>query len=262
MDQVKNIKPDFSEIEEINIFGTEKGVNVIESPIKTRILSLLKTNKGLNGSDIVLLTGKSKSTISAHLKDLINADIVDYKPDTVDGRRKIFYIKSRYLGKLSRESEIDKEMDDYLQEQVIKSEDPFKFFKYIFRTLRVSLMEEGVNIDPILHNAGFKVGQTFNDQLKSPETDDLLQNISLFWEKNQLGRMVVENKTPITIRIYDCFECENLPLIGRPACAFDSGILTSLFSQHFKQEMEVDEIKCYAQGDDHCCFKINKSQKL
>lgn len=255
-------KPDFSEIEEINIFGTEKGVNLIDSPIKTRILSLLKSNNGLNGLDIVSLTGKSKSTISAHLKDLINADIVDFKPDAIDRRRKIFYIKSRYLGKLSRESELDKDMDYYLKEQVIQSEDPFKFYKYIFRTLRVSLMEEGVNIDPILHNAGFKVGQTFNDQLKSQVTGNLLQNISQFWEKNQLGRIEVESKTPLTIRVYDCYECETLPIIGRPACAFDSGILTSLFSQHFKKEMEVKEIKCYAQGDKYCGFKINETQIL
>lgn len=260
MDEAKN-KPEFSEIEEINIFGTEKGVNVIDSPIKTRILSLLKS-KGLNGSDIVLLTGKSKSTISAHLKDLINADIVDFKPDTIDGRRKIFYIKSRPLGTLSRESEIDDDMEDYLQKLVINSNDPFKFFKYVLRTLRVSLMQEGVNIDPILHNAGFKVGQTFNEQLKSPVTDDLLQNIAYFWEKNQLGRVVVENNLPITIKVYDCFECENLPVIGRPACAFDSGILTSLFSYHFNQKMEVDEIRCYARGDDHCCFEVNKAQLL
>ena len=260
MVQAKNIKSD-SEIEEINIFGTEKGVNVIDSPIKTRILSLLQSNKGLNGSDIVLLTGKSKSTISAHLKDLINADIVDFKPDAIDGRRKIFYIKSRYLGKLSRESEIDKDLDDYLEEQVINSDDPFKFFKYIFRTLRVSLMTEGVNIDPILQNAGYKVGQTFNDQLKSSVTEDLLQNISQFWEKNSLGKVVVENNIPLTIRVYDCFECGDLPVIGRPACAFESGILTSIFSQHFNQKMEVDEIKCYAQGDDYCCFEITKAQK-
>jgi len=85
----KNLQLEASEVEEVKIFGTQKGINVIESPIKTRILSLLK-DEGLNGSDIVVLTGKSKSTISAHLKDLIKEDIVDYKPDPVDGRRKIF----------------------------------------------------------------------------------------------------------------------------------------------------------------------------
>lgn len=244
--------------EEIKIFGTENGVNVIESPIKTRILSLIKSNKGLNGSDIVLLTGKSKSTISAHLKDLINAGIVDYKPDSVDGRRKIFFIKSRYLGTLSRESEIERDMDEYLQEQVINSIDPFKFFKYIFRSIRVSLMLEGVNIDPILHNAGLKVGKTFDSQLESPLTDEFIQNLANFWENNKLGRIQLESLNPLSIRVYDCFECEDLPIIGRSACAFDSGILTALFTSHFQQDMEVFEVKCNAKGDEYCCFEIKQ----
>lgn len=258
MNQITNIKQDLSGNEEIKIFGTKNGINVIESPIKAKILSLLKNNKGLNGFDIVVLTGKSKSTISAHLKDLIKAEIVDYKTDPIDGRRKIFYIKSRYLGTISRESELENGMDNYLQRQITYSEDPFKFYKYILRTIRVSLMQEGVNIDPILHNAGFKVGQTFNDQLKNPVTENLLENISQFWGDNKLGRMVVESLDPLTIRVYDCFECATLPVIGRSACAFDSGILEAIFSTHFNQEMEADEIKCYAKGDEYCCFEINK----
>lgn len=257
MNQVNNIERDTSRNDEIKIFGTEKGVNIIESPIKTKILSLLK-NKGLNGSDIVTLTGKSKSTISAHLKDLIKEGIVDYKPDLIDGRRKIFYIKSRYLGKISRESELENDVGDYLQTQIVNSVDPFKFYKYIFRSIRVSLMEEGVNIDPILHNAGFKVGQTFNYQFENCVTENLLENLSRFWENNKLGRVVVESLEPLIIRVYDCFECENLPVIGRSACAFDSGILEAIFSAHFNQKMEVDEIKCYAKGDEYCCFEINK----
>ena len=83
MVQVKNKIDDSGEIK---LFSSTTGVNVIDSPIKSKILSLLR-NGGLNGSDIVSLTGKSKSTISTHLKDLINIGIIDYKIDTADGRR-------------------------------------------------------------------------------------------------------------------------------------------------------------------------------
>lgn len=256
----KKIKGETFNKGDIKIFGTDEGVNVIDSPIKTKILSLLK-NKGLNGSDIVMLTGKSKSTISAHLKDLINVGIVDYKPDSVDGRRKIFYIKSRYLGELSQNLEIDKNIDeyDYLYRQAVISDDPFKFFRFIFRTIRVALIKEGVNIDPILHNAGMKIGETFYKELQSPVTDDLIQNLAAFWEKHRLGRVETESMEPITIRVYDCFECEDLPQLGRSACAFDSGILEAVFSNHFNREMGVEEIKCYANGNDYCSFVINEN---
>lgn len=169
---------------QIKIFATPQGVNVVESPIKAKILSILKDG-GLNASKIVFLTGKSKSTISAHLKDLMDAGIVDTKPDPEDGRRKIFFIKSRYLGDLSREKEFEKEMDDYIATGVVKSQDPFKFFRFVFRTIRVALMEEGINIDPVLHKAGYSVGEAFYENLKNPETGKLLENIQKFWKKKQ-----------------------------------------------------------------------------
>ena len=149
----------------------------------------------------------------------------------------------------------------YLEGQVTQSEDPFKFFRFVFRTIRVALIEEGVNIDPILHNAGFKVGETFYDKLKNSKTAKLIENVASFWENNMLGRIEVEKLEPLTLRAYDCFECEDLPKIGRSACAFDSGILEAVFSAHYQQEVQVEEIKCYARGDNYCSFVIKKKDE-
>ncbi len=256
-DQEKIINLDVSEIDSIKIFGTAKGVNVVESPVKTKILSLLK-EEGLNGSDIVVLTGKSKSTISAHLKDLINADIVDYKTDPVDGRKKIYYIKSRYLGNFSRNGDVEKIVEAFKQGQDYDPNDPFLFYKNVLRAIRITLMEDGLNIDPILHDAGLKVGAKFNSALQASETEKLLENIANFWDENKLGKVEIESVDPLLIRVSDCFECKYLPVIGRSACAFDSGLLEAVFAEHFNQEIKANEIKCYAKGDEYCCFKIDK----
>ncbi len=242
--------------DQIKIFGTKNGVNIIESPIKAKILSILE-DKERNGAEIVTITGKSKATISAHLHDLVDMGIIESKPNPLDGRSKIFFIQSSYIGGLSRENNFKKEMDDYIAENVIKSDDPFEFFRFIFRTIRVALMEEGVNIDPILHNAGVKVGSTFYEKLKDPQTEVMLNKVAKFWHKNKLGRIKIEKLEPLTIRAYDCFECEDLPKIGRSACAFDSGILEALFSEHFSKDIQVEEVKCYAKGDEYCCFVVN-----
>ena len=58
----------------------------------------------------------------------------------------------------------------------------------------------------------------------------------------------MENVEPLAIRIYECFECQDLPLLGRPACAFDSGILTTVFSRHFGKSTNVVETHCYWMG--------------
>lgn len=242
---------------QIRIFGTSKGVNVVESPIKAKILNFLD-KKERTGAELVQLTGKSKATISVHLHDLITTGIVASKPNPKDKRSKIFYIKSSYIGGLSKNKDFNKQMDSFITDNLVKSSDPFEFFRFVFRTIRVSLMEEGFNIDPILHNAGMKVGLTYYEKLKDDEIEVLIDNLSKFWKKNRLGRIKIETKEPLTLRAYDCFECEDLPKIGRSACAFDSGILEAVFSAHYSHEVEVDEVKCYAMGDDYCSFIVKK----
>jgi uncharacterized protein len=239
----------------IKIFSTKSGVNIIQSPIKAQILSLLKEG-GMNGSQIVSSTKRSKSTISAHLQDLEDAGIIGWVIDPEDRRKKIYYINSRLLGDVSPENEIEDEVDQYLQDHVVESDDPLKFFRFMFRAIRVSLMDEGINIDPILRNAGFKVGETFYKKLESPDIAEFIENLSQFWESNQLGRIEFKSTDPIIIQAYDCFECEDLPQIGKPACAFDSGVLEAVFSRYFQEHVDVEEVKCYAQGDDYCQFMV------
>lgn len=239
----------------IKIFSTKNGVNIIQSPIKAQILSILKEG-GRSGSQIVSSTKRSKSTISAHLQDLEDAGIIDWIIDPDDRRRKIYFINSKFLGDVSPNHEIEDHMNTILEEYVTQSNDPFDFFRYMFRTIRVALLDEGINIDPILHNAGMKVGKTFYNKLKGESLNNLIQNIASFWETNNLGNIEVKSINPLIIQAYDCFECEDLPKLGRPACAFDSGVLEGIFSNFFDQEVEVEETKCYAQGDDYCQFLI------
>ena len=239
----------------IKIFSTKTGVNVVQSPIKAQILSILKEG-GMSGSQIVSSTKRSKSTISAHLQDLEDAGIIDWVIDPDDRRRKIYYINSKFLGDLSSNREIENDVNDLLEEYVVQSEDPFNFFRFMFRAIRVALLDEGINIDPILHNAGVKVGKTFYKKLKGQDINALAQNIAVFWETNKLGNIQIKSMNPIIIQAYDCFECEDLPQLGRPACAFDSGLLEGVFSNYYGQEVEAEETKCYAQGDDFCQFII------
>ncbi len=239
----------------IKIFSTKTGVNVVQSPIKAQILSILKEG-GMSGSQIVSSTKRSKSTISAHLQDLEDAGIIDWVIDPEDRRRKIYYINSKFLGDLSSTREIENDVNDLLEEYVVQSEDPFNFFRFMFRAIRVALLDEGINIDPILHNAGVKVGKTFYKKLKGQDVNELARNIAVFWETNKLGNIQIKSMNPIIIQAYDCFECEDLPQLGRPACAFDSGLLEGVFSNYYGQEVEAEETKCYAQGDDFCQFVI------
>ncbi len=242
----------------VKLFSTPEGINVIKSPMKSQILSLLEKNE-MSFDRIVENTGKSKSTVSEHLQALVDDGIIDFKPDPEDRRRKIFFIKSQHLGDVSPVKELEEGAELYFG-GMSDYKDPFEFFRLMFRTIRVALLKEGINIDPLLHQAGIKVGETVYTDLKSQDMDKFVGNIAEFWQRNKLGRVEVESMEPLVINAFDCFECEDLPKIGRSACAFDSGLLEAIFSRHFGHAVDADEVKCYAKGDDRCCFVIKEKK--
>lgn len=240
----------------IELFSTKDGINIIKSPMKADIVSILNKNE-MNFDKIVEHTGKSKSTVSEHLQALVDEEIIGEKPDEEDRRKKIFYIKSRHLGGVSTKKELEKTAPD-ITFTITDYKNPFEFYRLLFRTIRVSLLKEGINIDPLLHDAGINIGETFYKELKAEKIDEFIENIGEFWENNKLGRIEVKNRDPLILNAYDCFECEDLPKIGRSACAFDSGVLEAIFSEYFGYKVSVDEVKCYAKGDNYCSFVIKE----
>ncbi len=239
----------------IGLFSTEGGIRAVDSPVRNKILAALN-GRELSFQEIVQCTQKAKSTVSAHLSALLKEGIIGEKPDLTDSRRKIFYIRSRFLGEISHETSFQEENEDHMVATFLQGGDPSTFYKMMFRTIRVSLMSRGINIDPILREAGFRMGQGLYSIIGSPDMSELLKKIINFWENHNLGKIVVENYSPVTLVVYDCFECDDLPYMGRPACAFDSGILEALFSGHFGADHMATELRCYAMGDDHCKFVI------
>ncbi len=224
--------------------------------MKAQIISLLKKNE-MSFDKIVEETSKSKSTISEHLKSLVDDDVVGEKVDPEDARKKIFYIKSRYLGGVSTQKELQENKLD-LSFPLSDYKNPFEFYRLLFRTIRVELLKEGINIEPMLHKAGINIGETVYKELQAEDLNKFIQNIAQFWENNKLGRIEVESVEPLVINAYDCFECEDLPKIGRSACAFDSGVLEAIFSKYFGYHVGAQEIKCYAKGDEYCSFVIKQ----
>jgi predicted hydrocarbon binding protein len=244
---------------QIGLFATSKGIRTIDSPVKAKILSMLRKGE-LSFDQIVASSGKAKSTVSVHLKKLVDEGIIGSKPDPHDARKKIFFINSEYIGELSREKELGNNLEDYVSSYVLSDGDPFEFFRLMFKTIRVALINQGVNIDPILHESGIKVGEALYERVADPEMSKFLENIAQFWETHYLGNVEVKNLEPLIINVSECYECRHLPYLGRPACAFDAGILKALFSAYYHDKRDVTETKCYAMGDKYCCFVIDEAK--
>ena len=216
--------------------------------------------------EIVKNTGKSKSTVSVHLKSLRNDGIVSFKFDKDDQRKKIFYINSKFLGEIEPPEpfELEEQKIDYLLENIINrnsdESDMFEFHRLLFHTFRSSLIQEGINIDPILYDAGHRIGLAIYEKLETGDLDSFVNSFKGFWENHGLGKLEFNFDDKIGIKAYDCFECELLPKTGKPTCYLDAGIIEAAFSSFLKKDVKVTEINCFTMGDDFCSFEVEPSE--
>ena len=113
-------------------------------------------NNAMEFDEIVNNVGKSKSTVSVHLKSLREDGIISYKVHPVDNRKKIFYLNSKYLGSvdLKEKKELDEVKPDYIIQNLIDNSEDFSIL--LFHTIKSMLIQEGINIDPIMQSAGKK----------------------------------------------------------------------------------------------------------
>ncbi len=149
-------------------------------------------------------------------------------------KEKIFYLNSKYLGSVdvSKKNEIEETRAEYLIENIVENDGDFTVL--LFHTLRSMLIQEGINIDPVLHSTGIRMGQYLYNKLYDDDLEVFIGNISEFWETKGLGKLSFKLGQIIKITAADCFECELLPKTGKPACYLDTGIFQALFSEFFR----------------------------
>lgn len=241
----------------VGLYSTSNGISAVGSPVKVKILEMLACNE-MAFDDLVEHSGRAKSTVSVHLKDLAEAGIFGARPDPVDGRKKIFYLHSLFLGSADSGERGWFDLDRYIRKEIPCDGNPASLYRFILSTIRLNLMNQGIMIDPVLHLAGLNAGEILYPCVKGHDIEGMINRMEKLWEKNGLGNVELERETPLTLNIRDCFECIDLPVQGKPACAFESGLLSTLFSNFYGHPMKATEIRCYAMGNNLCRFELTK----
>jgi len=243
------------EKKELSLYGTDDGVRAVGNPVRRHILLLLRDGE-LSFESIVASSGRAKSTISAHLSALADEGIIGSRPGHDDERKKYFFLRSHYLGELSPADRISDDLVTYAEGYREGEADPFSLYRLIYRTFRVSLLTEGISINPLLRETGDTVGRAVYPAVGADTLPSFADNLSAFFERHHLGRIDEVALDPITFSVYDCFECVELPILGKPACSFEKGFISALFSFQLRQPVDAVELECYAAGDPRCRFEI------
>lgn len=246
---------------EVRLFSTRNNVLAIDSPIKVRILELAGSGP-VAFDTIVEDTGKAKSTISVHVRDLEQAGLITSEPDPRDSRKRRISLSSSAIGRLTNTDRRAKSPPHIHRHgknmSTFSDDDLVSFFRYCVRVFRSEAMTMGINLDPVLEKTGTEVGTVLAPKVAATTIEDMVRKMDAFWQAHGLGAITLASAEPITLEVRGCFECEDLPVTGHGACAFDIGVLTAIFSRHLGCPVTVVEEECYSSGDKRCIFVITR----
>lgn len=233
----------------IKIYSTNKGIKIVDSPIKIQILNILEGQK--SEMDIVKQTRKSKSTISVHLKNLVDEGILSYKSHPLDRRSKLFYVYANYIGEIYPDKIIYKlpaiESDISSQAQL---------YMEILRQFKSILLIHGLQIEPLEVATGQRIGEVIYDNFEYETIDELNELIISKFEELDLGNIKISSVDPLIIKNKGCHECFKLQY-NISTCNVTKGILKGIFEGHFGKEINVEEVECTSKYDDCCTFTID-----
>ncbi|WP_298500555.1 V4R domain-containing protein [uncultured Methanobrevibacter sp.] len=229
-------------------------IDIIKSPMKYEILDLLRHGE-MNFEDIVKNLSKTKTAVSLHLKDLRDEKIVDYRIDSSDSRKRIYFMKAEMLGSVDSDNVRSKNKTKRLIRSFIQEGD-IEYNLLLVHTFKTILMEYGMEINHVMKNIGNHIGDYIFAQVYNENFDDFLFNISKYWADNNLGFLSFELRHNIQITCRQSFESVKLEETGFPECHLEVGMFESIFGNYFNLDMNVRETKCHSMGDDVCLFEV------
>lgn len=105
-------------------------------------------------------------------------------------------------------------------------------------------------------------GMEFGSNLVRQNIIKCLDELAPFLADYKIGLMDIfdeihyKNEKNIDVRVYECIECADLPNIGKPLCFFEAGILMGIFKEFTKQDVVVEEVRCWTNGYSFCQFDV------
>lgn len=237
------------------IFSTDSGMVALDSPVKLKILELL-SNGAKSFDELVGKSRKAKSTISVHLHDLEELNLIEEKTYPNDKRKKYFVLNALYLAysEPPLRSQYNERLDNIVAS--VLGGDSLK--ANLFCSLRYGMEAYGIDPKPILKKMGSDIGLKIGPGFKSDDCEGVLDELSFFWKYHELGDMTFIDSSELEILVDNCHHCNKMPNVGKTLCSMDEGIIEGIFSSRLEQDYDVKETECCGTGHHHCKFLVEE----
>lgn len=248
----------------------EETAKLFSDKTRLKVVELL-SEKELTNSQLAGMLNLSKSTISHHLKLLLDAQVVQIsriEHEEHGIQMKFYTVNPNILSIAALKEKVPVfKYGDYLMEQITNeiqeamsgrtnssgNEANIAFL----RMLKSTILNTGIDMDKPFYDAGYNIGvNVMSKQIKASTLKDVLRELADIWGKLKLGNieLVDENK----IKVRDCYQCGHMPDVGKPLCPSDAGIIAGVLDTTLVRKHSVKEIKCWGTGYDFCEFEIEE----
>ncbi|MCQ6276763.1 4-vinyl reductase [Bacillus sp. V3B] len=125
----------------------------------------------------------------------------------------------------------------------------------LFRAIRLIGMYQGLPMKG--KSTTLTVGRKIGESLPVHSLEDIIE----MFVQLKIGKPTILEKTEneISIIVEDCF-CKGIPAQeGKLVCDLEGAILEGALKKLWKQEINLREVKCNVNGDEHCEYKITLS---
>jgi predicted hydrocarbon binding protein len=241
----------------IMIFSTDNGIVALDSPVKLKILEMLRKGAA-SFDDLVEQSGKAKSTISVHLDDLEENNLILERSSPSDKRKKYFYLNSVCIAYSENPlmTHYQKNIDTF----EISGVDGYSLLMHIFQTVRYGMEAYGFDPKPILKRLGRDIGTRIGHEFESNNASGLLEELPEFWRSNKLGDMKIFNGSNPAVIVTGCYHCSKMPNVGKTLCSMDEGILEGIFLNRLDIDYCFKETECFGTGYQHCKFIFDEKK--
>lgn len=122
----------------------------------------------------------------------------------------------------------------------------------LFRTIRLIGMHQGLPLGG--RGTTVTVGRKIGEHLPVNNLDELLE---LFEElKIGIPRVVEQDDRILRVAVEDCF-CKGLPVADeKMVCDLEGAIMEGAFNTFSDRKVNVKEVKCNVNGDEHCEYEF------
>ncbi|MDY0293227.1 MAG: winged helix-turn-helix domain-containing protein [Candidatus Methanomethylophilaceae archaeon] len=237
----------------LEIYSTEKGLIQVSNEVRLLILKELSQSP-MSPKDMCVSTGRAMSTVSSHLKTMLDDGLVVCVPDPDDGRRRVYSLAARPVAASVGRDEGARA--SYLGILERLAANPVRAPGLLLNALTVAITAEGINLAPVMENLGSGLADSLADEYRNGRTEDVLSSLRDFYEYAGIGEASIFSYSPVSVITHT--RCETTFRAAEAMGRFTQGFFSRAMGNLTGKEFRAVSSEVFGAGNNYHRFTLEQ----